>query len=99
MDKLRSTLELDFSETMCVSHNVSMWGQTYRIGTVVLTKDKHDEVVFEETVHLFPQADKGRLVAFVKIVHVDFFDDHFYAVSVEQTEDFKMVKSKFLMIC
>lgn len=92
IDNLRLMLDCDFSESMCVSHSVSMWGQTYRTGTVVVTEMKYDDPVVGEIVHLFPQVDKGTLLAFVNVVHVDFFDDHFHAFSVEKSEEFKVVR-------
>lgn len=91
IDILRLKLN-HFSETMSISHTVSVWGQTYRTGTLVVIEKKCNELVFGEIVHLFPQVDNGTLLAFVNVVHVDFFDDHFYAFCVEKSEDFNVVK-------
>ena len=65
---------------------VSVCGQTYRTGTVVITEKKYDDPVFGEIVHVFPHADKVTLLPFVNVVHVDFFDDHYYAFSVEKSK-------------
>lgn len=93
IDNLRSTLEGDIAETMCVSHTVTLCGQTYRTGTVVMTTaDTKDEPVFGEIVHLLPQVEKGTALAFVRVVNVNCFDDHFYAYAVERADEFKLVQ-------
>lgn len=58
----------------------------------MITADTKDEPAFGEIVHLLPQADKGTLLAFVRVVNVNCFDDHFYAYAVERADEFKLVQ-------
>lgn len=90
IDHLRSTLNEDFSEMMCVSHMVTLYGQTYRTGTVVVMSADTDEPALGEIV--LPQVDKSTALAFVRVVNVNFFDDHMYAYAVERVDEFKLVR-------
>ncbi len=48
--------------------------------------------VFGEIVHLLPQLDKDTALAFVQVVNVNCFDDHFYAYAVERDDEFKLAQ-------
>ena len=87
---------LDILSTVHVAHTVSVFGQTYRTGSVVPLKyDLRGECQFGEIIHILPECDK-ELFMFVQILSVQFFDNHYYAYVVEKKDMFELVSIKDL---
>lgn len=88
--RLTSGRDLSLTRTIFVSHSVDVFGQTYRTGSILpLRKDYRGDPLFGEVLHIFPQIENESILMFVEILNVKFFDEHFYAYSVQRSEAYE----------
>ena len=87
---------LDILSTVHVAHTVSVFGQTYRTGSVVPLKyDLRGECQFGEIIHILPECDK-ELFMFVQILSVQFLTIITMLMWWEKKDMFELVSIKDL---
>ncbi|XP_052003744.1 uncharacterized protein LOC127658461 [Xyrauchen texanus] len=94
LENLKSAKDFEYTLNCAVyvTHAVSVFGQTYRTGSVMpLKADDKGEPLFGEIIHIIPQTDDMSILMFVRILTVKYFDDHFYAYVVHQTKEYEMI--------
>ena len=89
LEGLKSVFNSDvtLNSAVYVTHMVTVHGQTYRTGSVLLLKTQYyGECLFGEIIHIIPQADTESFLMFSRILSVEYFE-YFYAYVVKQTKD------------
>lgn len=85
LEGLKLALDFTMDIIIYVTHSLTVNGQTYRTGSVLPLKTQHQgEHLFAEIIHVIPQGET--FLFLIRVLEVQYFDDHFYAYVVQRTK-------------
>ena len=81
-----------------VAHSVTVFGQRYQTTCILpLNRNENGELVFGEVMHILPESENLNVLFFLRILVPKFFHNHFHAIAVQRTEDFKLISIRDLI--
>lgn len=96
LDKLKTYSHfetLTYTSSIHVSNNINFMGTTYRTGCILpLKADERGEPLFGEVIHIIPQIERECAFMFLRVLRVNYFDEHLFSFNVIKTKDFDIAK-------
>ncbi|KAA0712534.1 hypothetical protein E1301_Tti019070 [Triplophysa tibetana] len=96
LDKLKTDSHfetLTYTSSIHVTNNINFLGTSYRTGCILSLKaDERGEPLFGEVIHIIPKNESEYALMFLRVLKVQYFDEHLFSFNVMKTKEFDVAK-------